>query len=112
MVKKLREEGIEIGRYKARSLMAKLNLKVRQRIAYKVTTKRNHRDVVSPNLLNRNFNPIGPNQVWVGDITYLQTGEYWMYLAIVMDSYSRRIVGWHINKRMTTDLICKVMIKA
>jgi len=112
MVKKLREEGVEIGRYKARSLMAKLNLKVRQRIAYKVTTKSNHRDAVAPNLLNRNFNPVGPNQVWAGDITYLQTGEGWMYLAIVMDLYSRRIVGWYINKRMTTDLICKAMIKA
>ena len=47
-----------------------------------------------------------------GDITYLQTGEGWMYLAIVMDLYSRRIVGWAISKRMTTDLICKAMIMA
>jgi len=57
MMKKLREEGIEIGRYKVRNLMKKLNLKVKQRIAYKVTTKRNHRDNVADNLLNQNFNP-------------------------------------------------------
>jgi len=112
MMKKLREEGFQIGRYKVRNLMKKLNLKVTQRIAYKVTTKRNHRDDVADNLLNQNFNPVAPNQVWAGDITYLKTGEGWMYLAIVMDLYSRRIVGWYISKRMTTGLICKAMIIA
>ncbi len=112
MMKKLREEGFQIGRYKVRNLMKKLHLKVTQRIAYKVTTKRNHSDKVADNLLNQNFNPVGPNQIWAGDITYLQTGEGWMYLAIVMDLYSRRIVGWYISKRMTTDLICKAMIMA
>jgi len=112
MMKKLREEGFKIGRYRVRNLMLKLSLIVRQRIAYKVTTKRNHRDAVAVNLLNQNFNPIAPNQVWAGDITYLKTGEGWMYLAIVMDLYSRRIVGWYISKRMTTDLICKAMIMA
>jgi len=112
MMKKLREEGFQIGRYKVRNVMKKLDLKVTQRVAYKVTTKRNHRDDVADNLLNQNFNPIAPNQVWAGDITYLKTGEGWMYLAIVMDLYSRRIVGWYISKRMTTDLICKAMIMA
>ena len=112
MMKKLREEGVSIGRYKVRKLMKKLNLKVSQRIAYKVTTKRNCRDDVAVNLLNQNFNPVAPNHIWAGDITYLKTGEGWMYLAIVMDLYSRRIVGWYISKRMTTDLICKAMIMA
>ncbi len=112
MMKKLREEGIKIGRYKVRNLMKTLNLKVTQRIAYKVTTKRNHNDNVAENLLNQNFNPVAPTQVWAGDITYLKTGEGWMYLAIVMDLYSRRIVGWSISKRMTTDLICKAMVMA
>jgi putative transposase len=112
MMKRLREEGIQIGRYKVRNLMRKLSLKVTQRIAYKVTTKRNHGDAVADNWLNQNFNPVAPNEVWAGDITYLKTGEGWMYLAIVMDLYSRRIVGWYISKRMTTDLICKAMIVA
>jgi putative transposase len=112
MMKKLREEGIDIGRYKVRKLMVKLGLQVTQRVAYKVTTKRKHGDAVAVNLLNQNFNPVGPNQVWAGDITYLKTGEGWMYLAIVMDLFSRRIVGWYIDKRMTTDLISKAMIKA
>ena len=68
--------------------------------------------LVAPNLLNQNFNPLGPNEVWAGDITYLKTGEGWVYLAVVMDLFSRRIVGWHIDKRMTTDLIVKAMMKA
>ncbi len=92
--------------------MKKLGLIVTQRVAYKVTTKRRHGDDVADNLLNQNFNPVGPNQIWAGDITYLLTGEGWMYLAIVMDLYSRRIVGWFISKRMTTDLINKALIKA
>ena len=70
---------------------------VTKRIAYKVTTKRKHSDAVADNLLNQNFNPMASNQVWAGDITYLKTGEGWMYLAIVMDLYTRRIVGWHIG---------------
>jgi putative transposase len=112
MKKKLREEGFTIGRYKVRKLMEKLKLIVKQRIAYKVTTKRNERDEVADNLLNQNFNPVTANEVWAGDITYLKTGEGWMYLAIVMDLYSRRIVGWYASKRMTTDLICKAMMMA
>ncbi len=59
-----------------------------------------------------NFNPIGPNQIWAGDVSYLKTGEGWLYLAIVMDLYSRRIVGWHICKRMTLDLVERALIKA
>ena len=112
MMKKLREEGFRIGRYKVRHLMAKLNLIVKQRVAYKVTTRRNDNDAVADNLLNQNFNPVATNQVWAGEITYLKTGEGWMYLAIVMDLYSRRIVGWAISKRMTTGLICQAMIMA
>ncbi len=81
MMKKLRKEGFEIGRFKVRKLMAKLGLKVTQRIAYKITTKRKHSDAVADNLLNMNFNPVGTNQVWAGDVTYLKTGEGWMYLT-------------------------------
>lgn len=112
MMKKLREEGFAVGRYRVRTVMNKLGLKVTQRVAYKVTTKRKHSDAVADNLLNQNFNPTAPDQVWAGDVTYLKTGEGWMYLAIVMDLYSRRIVGWHTDKRMTTDLVSKALTKA
>lgn len=112
MMKKLREEGFQIGREKTRQTMKKLGLEVTQRIAYKITTKRKYSDMVADNLLNQNFNPLAANEVWAGDVTYLKTGEGWMYLAIVMDLYSRRIVGWHIDKRMTTDLVAKALTKA
>jgi putative transposase len=112
MVKKLRKEGYQVGRYLVRKIMHRLRLKATQRRAYKVTTQRKHSDAVADNLLNMNFNPVSANEVWAGDVTYLKTGEGWMYLAVVMDLYSRRIVGWHIDKRMTTDLITKALMKA
>ena len=110
--KKLCEEGFSISRYATRTLMRKLGLQVQQRIKYKVTTKRKHSDSVAVNLLNQQFNPVGINEVWAGDITYLRTREGWMYLAVVMDLYSRRIVGWAIDKRMTQTLVSRAMIKA
>ncbi len=112
LVKKLSEEGIQVSRHRVRMVMQQLGLKVTQRVAYKATTQRKHSDRVADNLLNQQFNPVGKNQVWAGDITYLKTGEGWMYLAIVMDLYSRRIVGWAIDKRMTTSLISRALIKA
>ncbi len=110
--KRLCKEGFKVSEYGVQQLMTKLGLIVTQRVAYKVTTKRKHSDAVADNLLNQNFNPVAPDKVWAGDVTYLRTGEGWMYLAIVMDLYSRRIVGWHIDKRMTTDLVSKAMMKA
>ena len=112
LCKKLRTEGFEIGREKTRTLMRKLGLKVRQRQAYRVTTQRKKSDAVADNLLNQNFNPVAANEVWAGDITYLRTAEGWMYLAIVMDLYSRRIVGWAIDKRMKQDLVNRALIMA
>ncbi len=112
LAKKLREEGFEITRYRVINLMKRLNLIVKQRVAYKVTTKRKHSDAVADNLLNMNFDPVAPNQVWAGDVSYLKTGEGWLYLAVVMDLYSRRIVGWHVSTRMTTDLVIKAFKKA
>ena len=112
LAKKICAEGFSISRYRTIKLMSVLGLVVKQRIAYKVTTKRKHSDKVADNFLNQNFNPQGSNQVWAGDVTYLKTGEGWMYLAIVMDLYSRRIIGWSLSKRMTTDLVVDALQKA
>ncbi len=105
LCKKLREAGFKVGRYRTRSIMRKLKLVVVQRQAYKVTTKRKHTDSVADNLLGQQFNPKQENLVWAGDVTYLRTNQGWMYLAIVMDLYSRRVIGWSISGRMTVDLV-------
>ncbi len=89
--------------------MKKRGLKVTQRLAYKVTAKRKHSDSVSDNLLNQNVKPVGLNQIWLGDVTYLKTDEGWLYLVAVVYLYSRRIVGWRIDKRMATDLVSKAL---
>lgn len=112
LVKKLREEGISVSRWRVIRLMQEEGLECRQRRAYKVTTKPRDGAEVAPNLLNQNFTPPGPNQVWVSDITYLKTGEGWLYLAAIMDLYSRRIVGWHVDKRMTSSLVCRALMQA
>ncbi len=112
LMKVLRQKGFDVGRIKTRSIMRKLNLVVKQRQAYRVTTKRELAHAVVPNLVNMNFNPTQPDQVWAGDITYLKTGEGWMYLSVIMDLYSRRIIGWAISSRMTTDVILQSLRQA
>jgi len=77
--------------------MRKLKLQAKQRQAYKITTKRKHSDGVAKNVLKQQFNPIEANLVWAGDVKYLKTNQGWVYLAIVMDLYSRRIIGWSIS---------------
>ena len=109
LMKNLRKEGFVVGRYKVIKLMKKLNLRVKQRIAYKVTTKRKYSDMVADNVLQQQFNPVRANVAWAGDVTYLRTAQGWMYLAMVMDLYSRRIIGWAIEKRMTKGLVIRAM---
>jgi putative transposase len=105
----LRNEGQEIGRYRARSLMKELGLVVKSKKRYIVTTDSNHSYQVAPNLLNRKFDVDQPNLVWASDITYIRTGEGWLYLAIVMDLYSRQIVGWNMSKTTESILTCDAL---
>lgn len=72
---------------------------------FKATTNSKHNLPVSPNLLNQDFTTLKPNQKWVGDITYIPTQEGWLYLAIVLDLYDKKIVGWSMNKTMTKELV-------
>ena len=108
----LQQAGIQVGRYKIRSVMRQLGLICQQRQAFKVTTKHNEKHLVQPNLLNQNFQPLFANEVWAGDITYIKTSQGWRYLAMVMDLFSRRIVGWSLAERMKADLVIQALQQA
>ena len=112
MMKNLRDEGFEIGRDRTRRLMKVLNLEVKQKSKYKVTTDSKHHLPVAENVLNRQFSPAAPNQAWGTDITYLWTQEGWIYLAVVIDLYSRRVVGWSIDRRMKKALVIRALMMA
>jgi len=112
MKQNLRQEGFEIGRDKTRRLMKSLKLKVKQKRKYKVTTDSNHKLPVAENVLNRNFSPAAPNQAWGSDITYLWTQQGWIYLAVIIDLYSRRVVGWSIDRRMKKALVIRALMMA
>ena len=79
--------------------MQKLSLQAKAARRYRVTTDSHHNKSVAPRLLKRNFLPKTVNQVWTGDITYLWTDEGWQYLAVFLDLYSRKVVGWSMAKR-------------
>jgi putative transposase len=104
MAKQLQDEGFAVGRYQARGLMRKAGIAVKPRKRFRVTTDSRHSHPVAPNRLDRQFEVDRPNQVWASDITYLWTAEGWLYLAIVIDLFSRKAVGWSMNSRMTADL--------
>jgi transposase InsO family protein len=112
IMKQLRNDGYEIGRYQVRSLMRKLGLKAKVPRRYKVTTDSNHNHPIAPNLLDRQFNVDAPNKVWTTDITYVWTLEGWIHLAVVMDLFSRQIVGWAMDKRMKTRLVMDALAMA
>jgi len=104
IVRELKAEGITIGRHRARKIMRLTNLRGRQPRGWKRTTDSRHGYPVAPNLLNREFTVAAPNRVWVSDITYLPTREGWLYLAIVIDLFSRAVVGWSMSRRIDQKL--------
>ena len=109
MSKALRAEGHAVGRYRARSLMKKAGLSVKHPKKFKITTDSNHKLPVAPNLLNRQFQVDRPDTVWCGDITYLWTMEGWLYLAVVIDLYSRKVVGWAMSSHLKTSLVLEAL---
>jgi putative transposase len=112
IVKQLNEEGYDIGRYKVRRIMKNLGLKAKISRRYKVTTDSRHFFPIAPNVLNRNFDVVEPNRVWTADITYVWTLEGWLYLAVIMDLFSRQIVGWAMDKRMKKHLTLDALAMA
>lgn len=101
----LREHGVVCGRARARTLMALAGVTVRRKRRFKATTDSYHELPVAPNLLERDFSAEAPDRVWAGDITYVWTREGWLYLAVVIDLFSRMVVGWSVGECITRRLV-------
>lgn len=108
----LHDEGITCSENRIARRMRILGLQAIQAKKFKVTTDSTHSKAVTSDLLEQDFSAMAPNQKWTSDITYVWTDEGWLYLAIVMDLYSRAIVGWSMNRRMTQQLVCDALIMA
>jgi len=100
----LRDRGHAVGKQRVARLMRENGIWARIRRRFRHTTDSNHRLPIAPNLLEQNFTATAPNQAWVGDITYIWTAEGWAYLAVLLDLYSRRVVGWALRKSLSRDL--------
>jgi transposase InsO family protein len=108
----IRKQGYKVNRKRVARLMKIHNIRAKTKKKFKATTKQNTKDKPSENLLKGNFNASSANQIWTGDITYIWTSEGWLYLAVVMDIYSRKIIGWSIDKRVNKQLVVRALIMA
>lgn len=105
----LRNQGIIVSQRTVSRLMTQHHIRSKTVRKYKATSNSKHKLSVHENVLDRQFEATKPNEKWVTDITYVQTGEGWLYLASVMDLYSRRIVGWKASDRMTKTLVLEAL---
>jgi len=112
IVKYFQEKKCKIGRYKVCSLMRKAGVECRQRRRYKATTRYNPNRPVAENILNRKFAATRPNRIWMADITYIWTREGWLYLAAILDAYSRCVVGWSLANHMRQGLVKNALVMA
>ena len=112
ITKTLRHEGHRYSENRIARRMRALGLKAIQAKKFKATTDSKHAKPSAPDLLKQDFCAEAPNQKWTSDITYVWTDEGWLYLAVVMDLYSRAIVGWSMNRRMTQQLVCEALTMA
>jgi putative transposase len=112
MTQELKEVGLSVGHRRVGRLMRDNDIRVIRTRKYKATTDSDHRFNIAPNLLNRNFNADQANQKWAGDISYIWTREGWLYLAVMIDLHSRRIVGWAVSNRLKKDLALQALNRA
>ena len=112
IVRGLREQGVQVSHERVRNSLKRQGLRSVYKQPYRVTTDSAHGKPIAPNILDRRFEGWRVNQAWVADITYIATGEGWLYLACVMDLASRRIVGWSMGHRITAELVCQALKSA
>ncbi len=109
MTEELKELGLNVGHRRVGRLMRDNGISVVRTRKYKATTDSNHRFDIAPNLLNRDFTATLPNQKWAGDISYIWTREGWLYLAVMLDLHSRRVIGWAVSNRLKRDLAIRAL---
>lgn len=102
---RLRQEGFTCSYNTVEKLMRVNEIQPKQSRRFKATTDSKHDFPIAPNLLNRQFDVEEPDEVWVSDITYIETGQGWLYLCVFIDLYSRAVVGWSMDKNMTADIV-------
>lgn len=108
----LQAQGIRVGEKRVARVMREDGLQGRQKRRFKKTTDSKHSDPIAPNLLGRDFAPKAPNQSWATDVTYIHTGEGWLYLAVMLDLFSRRVVGWAASATNDTALALAALDRA
>ena len=112
ILRALRAQGTTPGHERVRKSLQRQNLRSVYKRPYRVTTDSNHAKPIAANVLDRRFDGWQVNRAWVGDITYVATNEGWLYLAVILDLGSRRIVGWAMSERITSDLVCQALRSA
>jgi transposase InsO family protein len=108
----LQAKGFEVGRNRVARLMAEQGITGRRPPRFCKTTNSCHDHPIAPNLIERDFSPAAPNEVWAADITYIPTASGWAYLAVVLDLFSRRVIGWAIADHMRTELVLEALDRA
>ncbi len=112
MTRELQDEGLQVGRRRTARLMRENGLKARQKRRFTRTTDSHHAFPIAPNLLEQDFSATRPNQKWAADISYVWTNEGWLYLAVVLDLFARRVVGWAVSDRLHKELALEALRKA
>jgi transposase InsO family protein len=107
--REMRARGRCVGRKRVARLMRMQGLAARRRARFVRTTDSNHGHPVAPNLLDRNFSPPEPQSTWAGDITYVWTSAGWVYLAVLLDLFSRKVVGWAVKTSIDTELVLSAL---
>jgi putative transposase len=106
----LRTQGIRVGKQRVQRLMQQLGIRARGKKKFRITTTDSRHGLpIAPNLLNRNFTVAAPNQAWIGDITYIPTDDGWLFLAVVIDLFSRKVVGWSMQTEMRSNLVIEAL---
>jgi len=108
----LRDRGHRVGKNRVAKRMRKAGLRSKIRRRYRVTTNSKHRFPVAPNLLERNFTTQAPDKVWVSDITYLATRTGWLYLTVIIDLFSRMVVGWSLSSSLSHEMVVTALKRA